>query len=81
MHLMPSMADKMQAWMFKLMPFIMLVIFYTFPSGLVLYWTVQSLLGILQVLVEKEGQTELYAENASGDGTGAGGATGARPRI
>lgn len=55
MHLMPSMADKMQAWMFKLMPFIMLVIFYTFPSGLVLYWTVQSLLGILQVLVVRMG--------------------------
>ncbi len=55
MHLMPSMADKMQSWMFKLMPFIMLVIFYTFPSGLVLYWTVQSLLGILQVLVVRMG--------------------------
>ena len=46
---MPS-ADKAQKTMFKLMPVIMLVFFYTFPSGLVLYWTVQSLLGIAQTL-------------------------------
>ncbi len=43
-------ADKAQKTMFKLMPVIMLLFFYTFPSGVVLYWTVQSLLGIAQTL-------------------------------
>lgn len=56
MHLTPTPStDKTQAWMFKLMPVIMLVFFYTFPSGLVLYWTVQSLLGILQALIVRMG--------------------------
>ncbi len=49
MHLtpMPS-TDKAQKFMFKMMPFIMLFIFYSFPSGLILYWTVQSIVGIAQ---------------------------------
>ncbi len=49
MHLtpMPS-ADKAQKMIFKFMPVIMLVFFYTFPSGLVLYWSVQSVIGIAQ---------------------------------
>jgi YidC/Oxa1 family membrane protein insertase len=31
-----------------MMPAMMLFISYTFPSGLVLYWTVSNLLGIAQ---------------------------------
>ncbi|HQU09040.1 MAG TPA: YidC/Oxa1 family insertase periplasmic-domain containing protein, partial [Opitutales bacterium] len=40
--------DAFQKKMFQMMPFIFLVISYNFPSGLVLYWTVQNLLTILQ---------------------------------
>lgn len=52
MHItpMPS-TDKSQKMIFKLMPFIMLLFFYTFPSGLVLYWTVQSLIGVIQAVI------------------------------
>ncbi len=60
MHLTPTPStDKTQAMMFKLMPVIMLVFFYTFPSGLVLYWLVQSLLGILQALIIRRGKDKV----------------------
>ena len=60
MHLtpMPS-TDKTQAMMFKLMPVIMLLFFYTFPSGLVLYWLVQSLLGIVQAIIIRRGKDKV----------------------
>ena len=39
--------DPAQArMMLVMMPAMMLLISYTFPSGLVLYWTVSNLLGI-----------------------------------
>lgn len=41
-------ADPMQQKIFKFLPFIFLVFLYNFSSGLVLYWTVQNLLTILQ---------------------------------
>ena len=60
MHLSPTPStDKTQAMMFKLMPVIMLVFFYTFPSGLVLYWLVQSLLGIIQALIIRAGKDKV----------------------
>ncbi len=40
--------DPLQKKLFQFMPFLFLVICYNFPSGLVLYWTVQNLLTILQ---------------------------------
>ena len=43
----------------NIMPVIMLVFFYTFPSGLVLYWLVQSLLGILQALIIRMGKDKV----------------------
>jgi len=56
MHITPSpTTDKSQKLMFSLMPVIMLAFFYTFPSGLVLYWLVQSLLGILQAMIIRMG--------------------------
>ena len=45
----PPMADPMQHKMMMLMPVIMLVFFYNFPSGLALYWTVNNILSILQM--------------------------------
>ncbi len=60
MHLTPTPStDKTQAFMFKLMPVIMLVFFYTFPSGLVLYWLVQSLLGIVQAIIIRRGKDKV----------------------
>jgi YidC/Oxa1 family membrane protein insertase len=40
--------DNLQRKIFQMMPFIFLIFCYNFPSGLVLYWTVQNLLTILQ---------------------------------
>ncbi len=50
MHMMPvsPTADPVQQKVFKFMPLIFLVFLYNFSSGLVLYWTVQNLLTILQ---------------------------------
>lgn len=49
MKLTPSpSADEIQQKVFRFMPFIFLFICYNFSSGLVLYWTVQNLITILQ---------------------------------
>jgi YidC/Oxa1 family membrane protein insertase len=58
-------ADPMQARMFKFMPVIFTVLFLYVPSGLVLYWLVNNLLGITQQLyVNKKMDAELQAEKA-----------------
>lgn len=44
----PPPGDPMQAKVMKMMPIIMGIFFLWFPAGLVLYWLVNSLLGILQ---------------------------------
>ena len=41
-------ADPMQQKIFKFLPFIFLVFLYNFASGLVVYWTVQNILTIIQ---------------------------------
>lgn len=52
MKMTPSpMTDNAQKKIFQLMPFIFLVFCYNFPSGLVLYWTVQNLLTIVQQMI------------------------------
>jgi YidC/Oxa1 family membrane protein insertase len=49
MHITPMpTTDGMQKMIFKFMPAIFLLCCYNFPSGLVLYWTVQNLLTIAQ---------------------------------
>jgi YidC/Oxa1 family membrane protein insertase len=48
MKMTPMSMDNAQAKIFKFMPFIFLIFCYNFSSGLVLYWTVQNLLTILQ---------------------------------
>jgi len=49
MRMTPSpMTDNMQKRIFQMMPFIFLIFCYNFPSGLVLYWTAQNLLTIVQ---------------------------------
>ncbi len=49
--LMPTTADPRQAKMMQFMPIMMLFVFYTFASGLVLYWTTSQILMIVQQLV------------------------------
>ena len=41
-------ADPVQQKIFKFMPFIFLVFLYNFSSGLVIYWTTQNILTIIQ---------------------------------
>lgn len=50
MHMMPvsPTADPVQQKIFKFMPLVFLVFLYNFSSGLVLYWTMQNLLTIIQ---------------------------------
>ena len=44
----PAPADPMQAKMMWIMPSIFSVMFFAFPSGLVLYWVTNNLLSIAQ---------------------------------
>jgi YidC/Oxa1 family membrane protein insertase len=57
-------ADPRQAQMLKFMPIIFLFIFWKFPAGLNLYWTVYTILGIgEQVIIRR--QTALQEARAS----------------
>lgn len=51
----PQSADPTQAKMMYIMPLIFLFMFSAFPSGLVLYWTMNNILSIIQqLLINKE---------------------------
>ena len=50
----PSAADPAQQRMMMFMPLIMLVMLYSLPSGLTLYWTVSQLISIAQLVVNKK---------------------------
>ena len=64
MQLGPQMseAQRINAKMMRFMPFMFLIFLYFFSSALVLYWTVQNLMTILQTLVTK--REPLKGENA-----------------
>jgi YidC/Oxa1 family membrane protein insertase len=56
----PKPADPIQAAMMNYMPFIFLLLFASFPAGLVIYWVCNNTLSILQQLyinkrLEKKG--------------------------
>ena len=55
MQLGPQMseAQRINAKMMRFMPFMFLIFLYFFSSALVLYWTVQNLMTILQTLIKK----------------------------
>ena len=55
MQLGPQMseAQRINAKMMRFMPFMFLIFLYFFSSALVLYWTVQNLMTILQTLITK----------------------------
>ena len=76
-------ADPAQQKIFKFLPFIFLVFLYNFSSGLVLYWTVQNLLTILQQKIinsrpDEELQPVVAAKAAAS--TGNGGSPSTKPR-
>ena len=48
-----SEAQRINAKMMRFMPFMFLIFLYFFSSALVLYWTVQNLMTILQTLITK----------------------------
>ena len=60
-----SESQRINAKMMRMMPFIFLVFLYFFSSALVLYWTAQNLMSILQTLVTKQGKSpqEIALEN------------------
>ncbi|MDZ4200052.1 MAG: membrane protein insertase YidC, partial [Kiritimatiellia bacterium] len=49
----PAAGDPAQQKMMTFMPILMLVFFYNFASGLVLYWTTNQMLMIVQLLIQK----------------------------
>jgi YidC/Oxa1 family membrane protein insertase len=53
MKLTPSTGDPMQRKLFMLMPLIFIVMCYNFASALALYWTVQNIISIVQIIVNK----------------------------
>jgi YidC/Oxa1 family membrane protein insertase len=65
--------DPMQKKIFQFLPFIFLIFLYGFSSGLVLYWTVQNLLTILQtwLIHRRKDDPELAVVVPPTDGKGA----------
>ena len=65
----PAAGDPMQRRMFALMPIFFTILFLGFPSGLVLYWLTNNVLGIGQQYLYKR-MREAKAEAAKGSGGG-----------
>ncbi len=65
----PSAADPMQRRIFALMPIFFTILFLGFPSGLVLYWLTNNVLGIAQQVAYKKFRT---APATAGGGKDAG---------
>lgn len=47
-QLSPAPADPMQAKMMKILPYVLIFVFATFPAGLLIYWTFSNVLSIAQ---------------------------------
>jgi YidC/Oxa1 family membrane protein insertase len=52
-QLTPTTGDPQQRKMMMIMPVVMLFIFYSMPSALVLYWSTSQCLAIVQLLVQR----------------------------
>ena len=65
-RLTPTAGDPQQQKMMMFMPVMMLFIFYTMPSALVLYWTVSQSLSIVQLLVQKRRTAQADAQQGTG---------------
>ena len=64
-RLTPSAGDPQQQKMFMFMPVVMLFIFYSMASALVLYWTTSQTLSIVQLLMQRR---KTAREEAAGQG-------------
>ncbi|MFZ2656440.1 MAG: membrane protein insertase YidC [Victivallales bacterium] len=53
-YLTPSAMDPVQQKMMMILPLVMLVMLYSLPSGLTLYWSVSQIISIIQLLVNKK---------------------------
>ncbi|WP_033604448.1 membrane protein insertase YidC [Helicobacter pylori] len=61
-----TMTDPMQAKIFKLLPLLFTIFLITFPAGLVLYWTTNNILSVLQQLIINkvlENKKRAHAQN------------------
>ncbi|WQU96612.1 membrane protein insertase YidC [Helicobacter pylori] len=61
-----TMTDPMQAKIFKLLPLLFTLFLITFPAGLVLYWTTNNILSVLQQLIINkvlENKKRAHAQN------------------
>jgi YidC/Oxa1 family membrane protein insertase len=56
----PPPPDPIQAKIFMLLPFIFTFLLATFPSGMVVYWTINNILSIAQqyILLKKQKKNE-----------------------
>jgi len=70
----PSAADPMQRRLFALMPIFFTFLFMGFPSGLVLYWLTNNVLGIVQQVAYKK------FRSAPAPATAGGGKGGGKPK-
>ena len=59
--------DPRQAAMMYFMPILMLVFFYSLPSGLVLYWTANNVMTIIQQYITQRGEKAKAAPQAGLD--------------
>jgi YidC/Oxa1 family membrane protein insertase len=64
----PAAGDPMQRRMFAMMPIFFTVLFLGFPSGLVLYWLTNNVLGIAQSYAYKRHREKKEAEEAAASG-------------
>ena len=62
-------AQRINAKMMRFMPFMFLIFSYFFSSALVLYWTVQNLMTILQTLITKSSLNQSLLVESSDDNT------------
>ena len=71
MQLGPQMseAQRINAKMMRFMPFMFLIFLYFFSSALVLYWTVQNLMTILQTLITKREPLKGESKEIKGNST------------
>ncbi|HCE43779.1 MAG TPA: hypothetical protein DET40_09540 [Lentisphaeria bacterium] len=53
-YLTPSAMDPIQQKMMMILPLVMLVMLYSLPSGLTLYWSVSQIISIIQLLVNRK---------------------------
>ncbi|MDG0964169.1 MAG: YidC/Oxa1 family insertase periplasmic-domain containing protein [Opitutales bacterium] len=60
-------AQRINAKMMRFMPFMFLIFLYFFSSALVLYWTIQNLMTILQTLITKKAPEPAAVVESSGD--------------